>query len=102
MINKKLNATYYINRSVESLRQLKQEIAVKQQEIDNIVLEIKSFMEEEEADALMDPEGKRLIGVLQERGGTPKLDTSKLKEEQPEIYQKYLKDSETYKVFLPK
>lgn len=102
MINKKVNSTYYINKSVERMRELKQEIANKQDELNGIIIEIKSFMEQEGADALMDPEGVRLIGILQERGGTPKLDASKLKEEMPKVYEAYLKNSETYKVFMPK
>lgn len=102
MITKKLNATYYINKSVDRLRELKQEIAIKQEELDGIVSEIKAFMEGEGADALMDPEGVRLIGILQQRGGTKRFDAAKFKAEQPEEFKKYEVETETYKVFLPK
>lgn len=102
MITKKLNATYYINKSVDRLRELKQEIATKEEELKKIVQEIKAFMEDEGADALMDPEGVRLIGILQQRGGIQRFDAAKFKEEKPEEFQKYVVETETYNVFLPK
>ena len=102
MIEKKLNSTYYIFRTVERLRNINREMANLEEERKGLVDEIKAFMEEEKADALMDPDGKMLIGILQERGGLPKFDTIKFKEEQPELYQKYQKAMQPFKVFLAK
>ncbi len=102
MIEKKLNSTYYIFRTVERLRNINREMATLEDERKGIVEEIKSFMEDEGADALMDPDGKLLIGILQERGGTPKFDAQKFKEEQPELFQKYQKPTQPFKVFLAK
>ena len=101
-MEKKVRATNEIFDKVEKLKNINRELANLEDEKKELLEAIKEFMNGEEADGLMDTEGRLLIGVLQTRGGLERLDGKRLEQELPEIYKKYQIKSALYKVFLTK
>lgn len=95
-------ATSKIESAVFAVQAAMQKIKLLESQKKQNVEIIKTFLEEHEADTLLNHAGDAIIGTYSERGGNPKFDVEKFKSDHPKIYEKYLIETEPYKVFLPK
>lgn len=97
-----VKATINIEAAVFAVRAAKQKIKLLEKQLKENVEIVKAFMESNDADTLLSEAGNAIIGTLDERGGNPRLDIEKFKLEYPNIYEKFLIQTEKYKVFQVK
>lgn len=95
-------ATTKIEAAVFAIQSANQKIKLLENQRRENLEKVKKFMDEKAADTLLNEKGDAVIGTYSERGGRPRLDAEKLKQECPAIYQKYLVETDTYKIFQVK